>query len=242
MKMKCNLFQPKMTNKWLFTIAGISDIDNYNLLEWCEETWEILKFCYNKSDRHYHNFDHIRDMLNKFEKHKKSFEDPLAVELAIWFHDIIYNPLSKLNEDASADLAYSLIMKLDKPQLAEKVRQLVMFTKWDSAWNSDWFYSNEVYEVKEYLSEASYDFLLLRDLDWSGLGASVKTYEINCKNLRAEVPFLNDLRYAEKRLAFLNVITVLPRRLYSTSVFEHLESKAKENIRKEVKHLKCLMK
>lgn len=235
---KCEFFKPKMTNKWLFTIAGIKDIDNDIVLEWCEEVWEILKFCYNKSDRHYHNFDHIRDMLKKFEKHKKSFEDPLAVELAIWFHDIIYNPLSKLNEDASADLAYSLIMKLNKPQLAEKVRQLVMFTKWDS----DWFYSSDVDEIKKHLSEASYDFLLLRDMDWSGLGSSTKTYETNSRHLRAEVPFLNDLEYTEKRLVFLNIITVLPRPLYCTKQYRELGSKATQNINKEVEHLKCLTK
>ena len=156
---KCVLFKPKMTNKWLFTIAGIKGIDNNELLEWCEEVWEILKFCYTQPNRHYHNFDHIRDMLKKFCKHKKRFEDPLAVELAIWFHDIIYNPISSLNEDASAELAYRLIMKLNKPELAEKVKQLVLFTKW----HSDWFYIGTVDELKKNFSECRYELLLLRD-------------------------------------------------------------------------------
>lgn len=235
---KCKFFKPKMTNKWLFTIAGISGVSNDDLLEWCEEVWSILKFNYTQSHRYYHNFDHIRTLLKMFDKNKNHFNDPIAVELAIWFHDIVYNPVSKFNEDASAEIAHSLIMKLNKPELAETVRQLVMFTKW----TSEWFYASTVEEITKHLDKANNDFLLLRDMDWSGLASDSKIYEMNCKNLRAEVSFLNDFEYAKKRLAFLNIITVLPRPLYCTEVFYKFESKATENISKEVEHLKCLMK
>lgn len=231
--MSCKLFKPKMTNKWLFTVAGIRDVANCELLEWCEEGWDVLKFGYTQPHRHYHNFGHIRKLLNTFEKYKSEFEDPLAVELAIWFHDVVYDPQSKFNEDASAELAFTLILKLKNIELAKKVKELIMFTKWSDGGS---FYTGTLYDLNKDFEYASNDFFLLRDIDWSGFGLPWDKFQKNGDTLRLEVPYLSDLEYAKKYLGFLNSLIEVHRPIYCSDIFnEKFEKKANENILKEIK-------
>ncbi len=230
--MSCKLFKPKMTNKWLFTVAGIPDVANCELLEWCEEGWDVLKFGYMQPHRHYHNFGHIRTLLNTFEKYKSEFEDPLAVELAIWFHDVVYDPQSKFNEDASAELASSLILKLKNIELAKKVKELIMFTKWSDGS----FYTGTLHDLQQNFKYASNDFFLLRDMDWAGFGLPWDKFQKNGDTLRLEVPYLSDREYAKRYLSFLNSLIEMRRPLYCSDIFnKKFESKAEENILKAVK-------
>ena len=60
---------------------------------------------YGGGGRHYHNWDHIRALLAHAASVRDSLADPGAVELAIYFHDAVYNPLSRQNETKSAALA-----------------------------------------------------------------------------------------------------------------------------------------
>lgn len=58
---------------------------------------------YNEKHRHYHNTDHIYDCLTKLEQYatvnKIAIRDYYKLEAAIWFHDAVYNPRSKKNEE-----------------------------------------------------------------------------------------------------------------------------------------------
>ena len=230
--MSCKLFKPKMTNKWLFTVAGIPDVVDCELLEWCEEVWDVLKFGYTQPHRHYHNFGHIRTLLKTFEKYKSEFEDPLAVELAIWFHDVVYDPQSKFNEDASAELAFSLILKLKNIELAKKVKELIMFTKWSDGS----FYIGNLNNLQDNFKYASNDFFLLRDIDWSGFGLEWDKFKTNGDRLRLEVPYLSDLEYTKRYLGFLNSLIEMSRPLYCSDIFnKKFEIKANENILKAIK-------
>lgn len=56
---------------------------------------------YNEPHRHYHNMEHIVDLLSKADKNGFLPDD---LGLAIIFHDIIYDPKSLNNEEKSADL------------------------------------------------------------------------------------------------------------------------------------------
>ena len=59
---------------------------------------------YDEPHRHYHNWDHIEDLLRQCSK---NIADNLF--LAIIFHDIIYDPLSKTNELDSADYFFGFM-------------------------------------------------------------------------------------------------------------------------------------
>lgn len=228
----------KMDTLWYFTVAGIKYVPTDELAEWAVDVFAHLEHGYNQPHRHYHNFGHIRNLLKRFKVCKRYIEDPLAVELAIWFHDIVFDPLSSYNEDASADLAYKLIMKINRPELADKVRELIMFTKW----SADWFNASTVRELRSEFKYASMDFFYLRDMDWSGFGLHYNKFAHNSVLLRAEVPFLTDKQYDIGRLGFLEVLTELPRPLYCSQLhYDRCEQLAQENIEIEIRNIKCIL-
>ena len=67
---------------------------------------EILKN-YDEQHRFYHNLYHLIDMLTNAKKLGIELTDSLV--LAIVFHDIIYDPKRKDNEERSADLFYTYV-------------------------------------------------------------------------------------------------------------------------------------
>jgi len=64
-----------------------------------------LIHAYSAPDRHYHGLRHIEALLKLAENHADAIADQEAVEAAIWFHDAIYDPRRKDNEEKSAELA-----------------------------------------------------------------------------------------------------------------------------------------
>jgi len=78
-----------------------------------EKWWSVLSERYHEAQRHYHTINHILHMLKLFEQVSSgsssssscSFSSsPSRVLLAIWFHDVIYEPTAKDNEYQSAQL------------------------------------------------------------------------------------------------------------------------------------------
>lgn len=74
---------------------------------------------YDESHRFYHNWNHIQYMLDLAEDMGILTEQ---LHLAIIFHDIIYDPKAKDNEEKSAELFYSYIQD-------SEIRQAILDTK-----------------------------------------------------------------------------------------------------------------
>ena len=62
------------------------------------ETHQALVNAYLEPQRHYHNLSHLQDCLAWLPKVQHLLEKPAEVELALWFHDAVYQPRSKTNE------------------------------------------------------------------------------------------------------------------------------------------------
>ena len=60
---------------------------------------------YAEPHRAYHNLTHISQCLAEFDQVRHITGNPEEVELAIWFHDLIYDPHAKDNEAQSAEFA-----------------------------------------------------------------------------------------------------------------------------------------
>ncbi|RZK94730.1 MAG: hypothetical protein EOO62_30490, partial [Hymenobacter sp.] len=48
-----------------------------------------LAAAYNAPERHYHTLQHIENLLDRVGEYP--LQDPVVVELAVWFHDAVYN-------------------------------------------------------------------------------------------------------------------------------------------------------
>ena len=67
--------------------------------------WKFLSASYSEPHRKYHTLGHIGHCLEEFEPARGLANDSIAVEMALWYHDVVYDPRSKENEERSAVLA-----------------------------------------------------------------------------------------------------------------------------------------
>src|SRR4051812_25326408 len=68
--------------------------------------WSEIEAAYAEPHRHYHTLAHIEAVLSGFDSHRQSFEDPDVAELALFYHDVIYDPSRQDNEVQSAARLY----------------------------------------------------------------------------------------------------------------------------------------
>lgn len=94
------------------------------------ECYARLLAMYSEPHRHYHNGHHIADCLHEFDQVRQLAAAPLAGDLAIWFHDAVYDSRAANNEERSAELAKDWMGKSGAPAaLTDAVGKLILATK-----------------------------------------------------------------------------------------------------------------
>jgi predicted metal-dependent HD superfamily phosphohydrolase len=93
--------------------------------------WNTLERYYSQDHRHYHNFAHIAHCLSQHDLAAGAMETPDAVEMAIWFHDVIYEPQATDNESRSADLFRHFGSSGFSQAFVVRVRDLILATVHD---------------------------------------------------------------------------------------------------------------
>src|SRR5215213_26778 len=88
---------------------GVSPADAYPV-------FGRLVAAHTEPHRFYHTLEHLNDMFKVAGKLADAATDPAAVQLAIWFHDAVYDPRATDNEDQSAALAAELLKPLGLPE------------------------------------------------------------------------------------------------------------------------------
>ena len=95
-----------------------------------DRIWLLLEGHYVESHRHYHNLQHIGSMLARLDNPHPGDD---AVELAIWFHDIVYDPESPDNETRSARLFEECLGRTVAADLTADVVRLILATDYSRA-------------------------------------------------------------------------------------------------------------
>lgn len=137
---------------------------------------------YDESHRFYHNWNHIEYMFQIALKEDILLTDELS--LAIIFHDIIYDPKFKDNEEQSADLFYSLIKN-------DEIKQAILDTK----------------THKNFSSELSKKLCYL---DLHNIYNDFEVFYNNSYNVFKEYQFVDFSIYKKKRREFLELYHVDP--------------------------------
>ncbi len=121
-----------------------------------ERCLEKLLHAYQEPQRAYHSLQHIVECLALFEIVQSQIEDALAVQLAIFFHDVVYQPRSASNEQESALLMrQQLAGALPETQLDKIVKWILATQQHAVASESDLAYLLDIDPFDGYLGTYS---------------------------------------------------------------------------------------
>lgn len=171
---------------------------------------------YSEKHRFYHTSAHIDAMLKNLDSTIDLSDYPNEIELAIWFHDAVYKPLSSTNEVDSANLAKVFLLANDyKKRGIERVYKLIMSTLHNSA-------------------VVSIDEQLIVDIDLSILGAQHEVYDEFERKVRKEYRLVPSFIYRKKRKQLLKSF-LLKDSIYTLDYFKNrYEKVARENIKRAI--------
>jgi predicted metal-dependent HD superfamily phosphohydrolase len=206
-----------MRQRWLGLVQnhGNASVDP-------RRVFDALAAVYSGPERYYHNLEHLAEMFRVADRLAPEIDDPAAVELAIWFHDAIYDPRSKDNEAHSARLAAEQLAGLSVPApVIEKVTRLVRATA----------------HLASAEPPADRDTAALLDADLAILGAPAARYRRYATDIRREYGFVPDTEYQAGRAAVLKTFLARPRLFRHRLTFAEFEEQARDNMTAELREL-----
>lgn len=180
----------------------------------CSDIYQVLIESYTDRHRYYHNLTHLRNCFSEFDSICSRLAVPAAVELALWFHDLVYTAGSNCNEDISAAASYAYCLKLyQSSEFSQQVAQMILATK----------YQRHGYDNND-------DTKYLLDIDIAILGYSKLEFLQYEDNIRAENYWLSETEYRKARSGVLSAFIERPF-IYTTAYFQDkYEQQARVNI------------
>lgn len=177
-----------------------------------QEEFSRLAATYTGPDRHYHNAAHIAHCLAELDAALPHIPNPAPLELALWFHDAVYDPRSPSNEADSAAWASDFLRAAHAPRnLGEQIVRLILATRHrpgplagDAAW--------------------------MVDIDLAILGQKPTRFAAYKEAIRLEYAWVPQATFRAKRQEILRGFLERPS-LYATPFFHHkYEAQARRNL------------
>ena len=167
---------------------------------------------YGAPERRYHTSRHIADCLVKLDAHRALARRPAEIEIALFFHDAIYDPRRADHEERSADWAARFLAGEGlHADAVRRVRALVLATRHDAQPDDD-------------------DQKLLVDIDLSILGAAPRTFGEYDRQIAQEFAWLPVEQYRSGRAAVLREFLARPRIFATLAFFASYEARARRNL------------
>lgn len=172
----------------------------------------ILIAAYTEKQRAYHTVQHIYECLSLLKSIRSKLTDAHAVALALWFHDVIYDPQAKDNELKSAEI-FEQYMAQDLPlDTLEKIKRWILATQ-------------------KHASTDESDLQFLLDIDLAILAAAPERFIQYEQQIQQEYAWVDPEVYLIKRKEVLaHFYQSVP--LYQTTYFQKtFELSAKQNLK-----------
>jgi predicted metal-dependent HD superfamily phosphohydrolase len=179
--------------------------------------------CYQEPQRHYHSLQHLAEciaILNDLPiPMRLDAAAHVEIEMALWFHDAIYDVKASDNEQKSANWAQTQLIEAGATlDAAKRIHDLIMATKHDA--------------IPLLPNEQ-----ILVDVDLSILGAVPSRFVQYDKQVREEYVWVPEDVFRTKRAAILQQFLSRPF-IYCTQYFrETREAQARENLQLAVTQL-----
>jgi predicted metal-dependent HD superfamily phosphohydrolase len=175
---------------------------------------------YSEPHRKYHTLQHLQECFEKLGQLRALARKPEEIELALWFHDAIYDTKRKDNEEKSAQWARSTVLEAGLPApVGDRVYELVMVTRHNAV-------------------PADVDQQVLVDVDLSILGASPDRFDEYELQVRQEYSWVPGPLFRRERRKVLE--DFLKRRtIFQTKQFiGAYEAQARANLPRSIAKLK----
>lgn len=186
---------------------------------WIKHTWQQIRNLYQSPHRYYHNLQHITECLQQFDQVKSNCSEPFLVEVALWLHDVVYDPLAHDNELQSSHFATECLQQTRLTQ--DMIDQVVLF----------------ILLTQHPSHPSSNDEQYLLDIDLSILGAAPPRFAEYEQHIRQEYQHVPQQRYQEARKQLLqHLLDSTP--LYHSDYFnQHLQQQAELNLQQAIAQL-----
>lgn len=173
---------------------------------------------YAEPQRRYHTVRHLDECFARFERVRVRAERAGEMDLALWYHDAVYDPHASDNEARSAELAARAMQRAGlAAESRERVRDLILATRHDAP-------------------AAPGDAALLVDTDLGILAADPERFDEYEREIRAEYAWVPTLLFRQKRMQVLQGF-VDRDRIYTSGAFDADESPARRNLVRSIARL-----
>ena len=200
---------------------------------------------YREAHRYYHDWAHVLACLRELEEVRNLSPHPQALELAIWFHDAVYDPGGPDNEERSADLAARAAARLGlHGPLAAETRELILATRHLAARPGGGGQPADGQPGGPSAAEGppgtcAQDEALILDIDLAIFGKPREVFDRYEEGIRLEYQWVPPESRRRARLGILQSFLDRPA-IYHTSYFRRCyEKAARENLRRSVAALKA---
>ena len=175
---------------------------------------------YAEPHRAYHTLEHIGHCLDELGAARHLAGDPAMVEMALWYHDAIYETRAADNEERSGALAAAAARGAGLSEvLAARVETLILATRHQA-------------------TPADADAALLVDIDLSILGADALAFDTYEDQVRREYAWVPEPVFRQRRAEILESFLARPA-LYSTPYLRsRYEVTARANLRRSIDRLR----
>lgn len=176
------------------------------------EAWHTkLTTAYQEPQRAYHTLQHLNECLLAFDEAKACglMQKPDLIEMALWFHDAVYDPQGSDNEALSAQMA---VEALGDSETSREIARLIMLTK-----------SHQPGEGQ--------DDAWIIDIDLTIFAQSYERVQEYEQQIRQEYAWVPEAVYREKRPEILTRFLNRGHIYLTPWAQDRYEAKARENLR-----------
>ena len=159
--------------------------------------WAAVVGAWSEPHRRYHDLAHLAAVLGLVGELAGAADDPEAVRLAAWYHDVAYDPQRTDNEEVSAARARAGLRGLVPDARVDEVERLVLLTAGHDPEPGD------------------VNGAVLCDADLAVLAGPPDAYAAYASAVREEYGHLSDEEFTAGRIAVLEHLLALPA-LYRT--------------------------
>ncbi|HEY9046163.1 MAG TPA: hypothetical protein VIN08_09715 [Ohtaekwangia sp.] len=178
--------------------------------------WSEVEKHYTSGKRYYHTLTHLENLLQELWSLRDCIQNWDCIIFSIAYHDIVYNTLSKDNEEKSAAFAAERLKEISFP--VQRIDQCTA----------------QILATKSHTVSQDSDTNFFTDADLSILGADWEVYHEYTKNIRKEYSFYPDLLYKPGRKKVLEHFLSMSRIFKTEQFFSRFEENARKNLLQEL--------